>query len=583
MALARAASICVLFALLGLGPLALVPHLAQAAARPTAPRPPGGNFADPVVREVDIDQPAVVRVVTEELATLSVQLCTRAVTLPRSGGTYDIGATGTGAFITSTGEVLTADHVVELPDDEIVIFAAQDVADLLNNASAFDPGCQLQGGPVSASDIASGNVNVKFTAHVSNKRTGVWLSTGYTGPLKVTSLKEDPPKDARLITNSSYTQDDLAIIQVNMTDTPSIALDPSANVAVDDPLTVIGFPGNGDINENASNLLTASVNGVVVSAFKTNDNGSPLIQVGGNVEHGDSGAPVLDGGGHVVGIVSFAGPDPRGITTFLRASDTALALIRGHSIDMVPGRFQRQWSQAFHDYAATYDGHWHTAARELSVLAASYPEFKAISPYLTFAQSAAATEQTNSTAVAWDSPTVLAAAGALALAVVLALLSIAIWLFARRRRARSKPAPVLAAAPYGGYPGAYGGPPAPGMSAPYPQGPPSAYPPSPYQPNPFGMPPMQPPGYYSGGSSPARPPALPDAQGSYFPGQMPQGRAPDPSDAYNGSSGTDAPSDAGICLNGHTLAPGQRMCPWCGAPRAMARPDANVPPLRYPS
>ena len=104
-----------------------------------------------------------------------------------------------------------------------------------------------------------------------------------------------------------------------MNDTPSITLGDSTNVEPQDQLTIIGFPGNGDIPtaNNATTLsqavnpsigfFTASVNKVYVSALKPYTSGAPLIQVGGNVEHGDSGGPALDSNGNIVGIVSFGG------------------------------------------------------------------------------------------------------------------------------------------------------------------------------------------------------------------------------------------------------------------------------------
>src|SRR6202022_751076 len=86
---------------------------------------------------------------------------------------------------------------------------------------------------------------------------------------------------------------DVAIIHVNMSDTPAVQLGDSSGVAQQDELTIIGFPGNADINNknNPTQLLTSSVNKIYVSALKENDMSSPLIQVGGNVEHGDSGGP----------------------------------------------------------------------------------------------------------------------------------------------------------------------------------------------------------------------------------------------------------------------------------------------------
>ena len=63
---------------------------------------------------------------------------------------------------------------------------------------------------------------------------------------------------------------------------------------------------------------------------------------------------------------------------------------------MTPGSFQKLWSQAFADYAATTPGHWHKAEQEFTQLTQSYPPFQAVQPFLTYAQTQAQTESSTS-------------------------------------------------------------------------------------------------------------------------------------------------------------------------------------------
>jgi hypothetical protein len=193
---------------------------------------------------------------------------------------------------------------------------------------------------------------------------------------------------------SATNQDDVAIVHTTFTDTPSVQLGDSSTVQVQDQLNIIGFPGNGDVsNTNPTDLLTSSVNTINVSAVKTTDAGAPVIQVGGNVEQGDSGGPALDMSGSVVGIVSFGVAATAGSTSFLQASNSARSLIQGLNLNTNPGKFQTLWSQAVNDYGSTAPGHWHKAAQELQQLATNYPQFKAVSKYLTYAQTQAQTEK----------------------------------------------------------------------------------------------------------------------------------------------------------------------------------------------
>jgi hypothetical protein len=372
-----------------------------------------------------------------------------------------VAGTGSGAFISGSGDILTADHVVQPPDEEILYFAAYDIASVLDNLGQYDPGCGVLGGVVSPSDVANGLIQLKYSAHVTGRHSFVWLSTAYSGLINASTLKDAPTLDATVEASSSYTDDDVAIIHVGLSDTPSIPIGRSDDVAVEDHLTVIGFPGNGDVTDNPNNMLTPSVNSVTVSAIKRNDNGSPLIQVAGNVEHGDSGGPLLDAQGQVVGVVSFAGPDPQGSTTFMRATSSAQPLFDSKQIITTPGHFEAAWTQAFDAYAATYPGHWHDAAAKMEALAAAYPQFKALDPYLNYAQTAAAQEQVTSNV---PSTTTLLIAGGAAIAVVLlaALTPILVLRARAKRKARQKAAQAavyanayagVAPQPYGPLPG----------------------------------------------------------------------------------------------------------------------------------
>src|SRR5215471_9493001 len=71
---------------------------------------PGGNVSDPVVRAVDIAKPAVVRIITMMNGQLIVHFTSptaKNVTFPQNSNGYPIALSGSGTFITATGEILT--------------------------------------------------------------------------------------------------------------------------------------------------------------------------------------------------------------------------------------------------------------------------------------------------------------------------------------------------------------------------------------------------------------------------------------------------------------------------------------------
>jgi S1-C subfamily serine protease len=611
-------------------------------------RPPGGNFTNPVVRAVDVAEPSIVRLATLYTATIAINgVCGHDISLPSGGGSYVAGGTGSGAFISSNGDILTADHVVDIPkaslDQEMLgdpqSQAAQDAADAVNHACNPSP-------PLTATDIANGVLQANgFAPHISysSPQRLVWRATSFTGPTTssksqsfVDVLLNSDHHDATVVASSSFDQNDLAIVHVALTDTPSIQLDDSSSVAVQDQLIIIGFPGNGDVSADATDLFTPSVNIINVSAIKTFDNGSKLIQVGGNVEHGDSGGPALDAAGHIVGVVSFGGVDTQGSTAFLRSSNDARALISNASVSVRPGTFETLWETAFSDYAATASGHWHKAAREMDDMASRYPDFKGIQPYKDYADRAAQTETTSPSTMTLT--LLLVAVVAVVVMVLLGTGGAVLLARGRRRRAQLVAVPAGAPGAYYGNPYAYGYPPSPygGYAPPssygsYGQptgyggyappstygsyGPPSFYMPQPQQPGsyaeqPVGYAPQPGASFYSAQSdttpasglqsgagyrapgveqrsyppvaSAASAPSLTDAlppvvQAPSFPSYQETSAAPSPWSqgspwSLPGAGAQAAPARQATCSNGHPMNPNEIYCALCGAPRTPTFP-----------
>jgi S1-C subfamily serine protease len=411
---------------------------------------PGGNVTDPVVRAIDIAKPAVVRIYTQLNAQLSVHFSpTKSVTFPQTGSGYILTFSGSGTLISAHGDILTADHVVNLPHDQqlsqpLDMQAAPDVANYINQDLKPNP-------PVTQGRVTQELTSGQLPSDPSygTSQSVAFLSTDYTGPLDASTLNSVPqqfqaPVD-RIEAESAVNQNDVAIVHASLNNMASVQLGDSSSVQQQDMLTIIGFPGNGDVSNLPTNLLTSSVNQIIVSSIKTTDQGAQVIQVGGNVEHGDSGGPALDSNGNVVGIVSFllASPDSPGSTAFLQASNSARKLVQSLHLDTAPGPFEKTWSQTFNDYAATTPGHWHKAQQELASIHSNYPQFKAILPYLQYAQAQAQLEkvqQPASTPAQAPAPTHSSSPFAwvfwaiLAGAVVIVLAALTLFVLTLRRR-----------------------------------------------------------------------------------------------------------------------------------------------------
>ncbi len=540
---------------------------------------PGGNVADPVVRAVDIAQPAVVRIITQVDGKLVVHFASGDVTFPRDGSNgYPLVLSGSGTFISTHGDILTADHVVSPPQADLDSFlqqtAAQDVATYMDSTLKVNP--QVTADQV-AQALASGQLN--STSQYATPQSRVYLSFAFTGPLSATTFQSIPSNVFsnvdRIEAQSAVNQKDVAVIHVsNLDNMPMVQLGDSSGVQVQDQLTIIGFPGNGDVSTTPTNLLTSSVNTVNVSSIKTTDTGAPLIQVSGNVEHGDSGGPALDSTGKVVGIVSF-GIGTQGITSFLQASNSSQQLVQQLSLNTTPGTFQQAWSQAFNDYSVTSSGHWHKAAQELQQLATTFPQFKGINPYLVYAQQQAKTEKVALTPTATPTRSSSPASASSFLAnnwpllaggavIVLGVLLFGVVIARRRGR---KPALVTSKQNYNAPAnGAY-----PFTPPPVNQGPYSSPPPSLLQTPPAYQPPRNP-------SMPfGSPPAPPFPQPPVWPAP-PQSTQPPvsrPPDTYASGTSNAAGDRTQIMVQwpcGHMNLSTARFCSKCGEPARQSPP-----------
>ncbi|HCI79007.1 MAG TPA: hypothetical protein DHW02_04890 [Ktedonobacter sp.] len=385
------------------------------------------------MRAVDIAEPAVVRIITQVQSRLTVSFPGAAsVTFPQDGSSYPLTLSGSGTFISAHGDILTADHVVNPPHDTelsggLDSLASQDIANYVNQHSQANGGSQATADQVTQA-LQSGQL--PSTPQYGTTQSIAFFDTSYTGPLTATSLQNLPqqvqmPVD-RIEKQSPVDQRDTAIIHVPVNDTPSVQLGSSTGVQQQDELTIIGFPGNADVSSLPTDILTPSINKLIVSATKTTQTGAPVIQVGGNVEQGDSGGPALDSKGNIVGIVSFsiAASGSPGSTNFLQASESAQQLIQSLNLDTSPGTFQKAWSQAFTDYASTTPGHWHIAQAELQKIQDSYPQFKAVTPYLNYAIQQAKSENTTGSLLSTPTsiPALVWIVGVLVLIVLLLLL-----------------------------------------------------------------------------------------------------------------------------------------------------------------
>ncbi len=381
-----------------LTPLATSAHAASADS---------GGLCAPSRRAISLALPAVVRIVTTYQAQLTYfNTDGSSIVFPQDGGSYTLTVTGSGAFISGNGDILTAYDAVNTSQDALNVMLAQlaapDIARALNDASLSEP--------VTTAEVLTQLLSdpLIWQSSFQPPQSSFYFSSQYAGSTAAASVSALQSFPVILTAESPSRQpvdSDLAILHADgFHDLPTISLGDSSQVYQDDTLTMIGYPDSADLpasdgSVNPNNFITPSVNTVTVSAIKTTEIGSQLIQIdGGNIEQGENGSPALNTDGQLVGTLSYTAQAANGSgqTNFLSTANDASVLAKQAGIDTTQDSFDQRWAAAYDACSSTAPGHWHNAYNQYIQIAHLYPNFKGVQPYLTYTKTQAAHESNSS-------------------------------------------------------------------------------------------------------------------------------------------------------------------------------------------
>lgn len=111
-----------------------------------------------------------------------------------------------------------------------------------------------------------------------------------------------------------YTKSDVALIKIQGTGYPMVKLGGVSQVAQGADINIMGYPGIGSDNGIVSTTQTSATltTGKVSSLKKDSDNHN-LIETDTTIGHGNSGGPVFDDQGYVVGLATYGAVDGSGV------------------------------------------------------------------------------------------------------------------------------------------------------------------------------------------------------------------------------------------------------------------------------
>jgi serine protease Do len=155
---------------------------------------------------------------------------------------------------------------------------------------------------------------------------------------------------------------DVAIIKIDANNLPTVRLGNSENLHVQEPITVIGYPGVasplGFSLLSKDSLVVPTITNGHISAVKTDYKGSPVIQSDAAITHGNSGGPAFDPNNEAIGIATFGNMKEVAGFNFFVPINIALEFVRQSGAPPQSGQFDKIWAEALDAYS---NHKWETA------------------------------------------------------------------------------------------------------------------------------------------------------------------------------------------------------------------------------
>lgn len=320
-------------------------------------------------------KPAVVRLIVGPEGTFTYQD-------PRWSSARNLAfnyvVSGSGFFISSNGYVVTNAHVAQMWHD-----GESKAKDLLLTRFILAVGRSFYNIDPSNLTQAQYDYIRKNTSALNNFNMYhlVVIPDGTSVPF------EDKPSGYGAPTGESESAKDVAVVKVEVKNAPVMLLGDSDKVKVSDADTVIGYPGVADMGEFKNILapkaeLEATFTYGHISANKSAASGASVLQTDANIDHGNSGGPVLNAGGEVIGLATF-GKDSQ--HNFVVTSNTVKEFVNAVGVKNELGLTDNLYREGL---ALYWQGHFSEAMAKFEQVKRLFPQHSEVDRLLQTSQQA---------------------------------------------------------------------------------------------------------------------------------------------------------------------------------------------------
>jgi S1-C subfamily serine protease len=166
---------------------------------------------------------------------------------------------------------------------------------------------------------------------------------------------------------------DVAILKVEESNLPTVTLGDANDLDVGEEIFIVGYPGTGlDELFRPTETLEPSVSQGSVSARRTLATGIETIQTDAAINKGNSGGPVYNMDGEVIGLATFGQSTNQGIDNIKFALPVNLAInfLNELNVDNTSGEMDQRYEQALETF---WNGNCNRATDLLEEVLAMYP------------------------------------------------------------------------------------------------------------------------------------------------------------------------------------------------------------------
>jgi S1-C subfamily serine protease len=278
------------------------------------------------------------------------------------------GGSGTGFLINPDGWILTSGHVVAPTRDAVKLRS-----DLLRNGAIA---ALLKHLPVD--ELRRLHRDSTLEKYVGELASSGMLSTEQTvNEVELSNGANHPFRVERYSPALTERGNDLALLRVGRTNLPVLPLGDSDLVRVGESIWSIGYPAVASSTDeviggwlSGDSDLEATLTPGTITAIKTNITKTPVFQSNVGIYRGNSGGPVVNRQGEVIGIATWGHTDAEQIKFLVPINVAKTFLSETRVAYNVESEFNRHYSKAL-DAAA--GGNWNEANEELNRASALFP------------------------------------------------------------------------------------------------------------------------------------------------------------------------------------------------------------------